>query len=114
MIDDERCCPNSKQRLAGSDCRAAAGREALVEAAAGEADWVMAAIVGCAGLEPVMAAVEAGRTVALANKEALVTAGALMTDGGRAIAARRSCRSTASIMRFSNALRAIARTMSQD
>jgi len=39
----------------------------------------MAAIVGCAGLEPVMAAVEAGRTVALANKEALVTAGSLMT-----------------------------------
>ena len=51
------------------------GREALIEAAAGEADWVMAAIVGCAGLEPVMAALEAGRTVALANKEALVTAG---------------------------------------
>jgi 1-deoxy-D-xylulose-5-phosphate reductoisomerase len=43
----------------------------------------MAAIVGCAGLEPVMAAVEAGRTVALANKEALVTAGALMTDAAR-------------------------------
>ena len=40
----------------------------------------MAAIVGCAGLQPVMAAVEAGKTVALANKEALVTAGALMTD----------------------------------
>ena len=41
---------------------------------------VMAAIVGCAGLVPVMAALEAGRTVALANKEALVSAGALMTD----------------------------------
>jgi 1-deoxy-D-xylulose-5-phosphate reductoisomerase len=40
----------------------------------------MAAIVGCAGLEPVMAAVESGRTVALANKEALVTAGALMIE----------------------------------
>jgi 1-deoxy-D-xylulose-5-phosphate reductoisomerase len=52
----------------------------LIEAAAAEADWVMAAIVGCAGLEPVMAAVEAGRTVALANKEALVTAGSLMTE----------------------------------
>ena len=43
----------------------------------------MAAIVGCAGLEPVMAAVEAGRTVALANKEALVTAGALMIDAAK-------------------------------
>jgi 1-deoxy-D-xylulose-5-phosphate reductoisomerase len=50
----------------------------LTEAAAGEADLVMAAIVGCAGLEPTMAAVLAGKTVALANKEALVTAGELM------------------------------------
>ena len=67
-------------RLEGSDCRAGAGEEALIEAATGEADLVIAAIVGCAGLRPVMAAVEAGLTVALANKEALVTAGALMTD----------------------------------
>jgi len=66
--------------LAGTDCRAATGADALNEAAAGEAEWVMAAIVGCAGLVPVMAAIEAGRTVALANKEALVSAGALMTD----------------------------------
>jgi 1-deoxy-D-xylulose-5-phosphate reductoisomerase len=66
--------------LAGTDCRAATGADALNEAAAGEADWVMAAIVGCAGLVPVMAAIEAGRTVALANKEALVSAGALMID----------------------------------
>ena len=80
VIDDEALFPQLADRLAGSDCHAASGRDALIEAAAGEADWVMAAIVGCAGLEPVMAAVEAGRTVALANKEALVTAGALMTD----------------------------------
>jgi 1-deoxy-D-xylulose-5-phosphate reductoisomerase len=66
--------------LAGTDCRAATGPDALAEAAAGEAEWVMAAIVGCAGLVPIMAALEAGRTVALANKEALVSAGALMTD----------------------------------
>ena len=84
VIADEAGCPSSS--AAGRQrCRAAAGREALVEAAAGEADWVMAAIVGCAGLEPVMAAVEAGRTVALANKEALVTAGALMTDAAAAL-----------------------------
>ena len=68
------------ERLAGTDCRAAAGEEALVEAAIGDADLVIGAIVGCAGLMPVMAAVEAGKTVALANKEALVTAGVLMTD----------------------------------
>ena len=41
--------------------------------------WSSPAIVGCAGLRPVMAAVESGKTVALANKEALVTAGDLMT-----------------------------------
>ena len=80
VINDRNLLPDLEARLAGSGTRAAAGPEALAEAAAGEADWVMAAIVGCAGLEPVMAAVEAGRTVALANKEALVTAGALMID----------------------------------
>jgi 1-deoxy-D-xylulose-5-phosphate reductoisomerase len=79
VIAEEGKLPELRQALAGSDCRAASGRDALLEAAAGEADWVMAAIVGCAGLEPVMAAVEAGRTIALANKEALVTAGSLMT-----------------------------------
>jgi 1-deoxy-D-xylulose-5-phosphate reductoisomerase len=71
--------------LAGPDCRAAAGEQALIEAATDEAEVVVAAIVGCAGLRPTMAAVESGKTVALANKEALVTAGALMT---RAAAAR--------------------------
>ena len=80
VIADDSRLQELEARLAGTDCRAAAGTEALNEAAAGEAEWVMAAIVGCAGLRPVMAAVEAGRTVALANKEALVSAGALMTE----------------------------------
>jgi 1-deoxy-D-xylulose-5-phosphate reductoisomerase len=83
VIDDGTLLGELEQRLEGTGCRAACGREALSEAAAGEAEWVMAAIVGCAGLEPVMAAVEAGRTVALANKEALVTAGPLMIDAAR-------------------------------
>jgi len=83
VIDDAALLPELEERLAGSGCRGVTGRTALIEAAAGEAEWVMAAIVGCAGLEPVMAAVEAGRTVALANKEALVTAGALMIDSAR-------------------------------
>jgi 1-deoxy-D-xylulose-5-phosphate reductoisomerase len=52
----------------------------LIEAASLGADWTMAAIVGCAGLAPTLAAIRQGRTVALANKEALVSAGALMTD----------------------------------
>ena len=80
VIADENKLSELRAALAGTDCRAAAGREAMIEAAAGDAEWIMAAIVGCAGLEPVMAAVEAGRTVALANKEALVTAGSLMTN----------------------------------
>ena len=78
VIADEGRLAELDEALAGSGCRAAAGSEALVEAATGDAHLVMAAIVGCAGLEPTMAAVEAGKTVALANKEALVTAGELM------------------------------------
>ena len=80
VIADERRLGELQERLAGTDCRAAAGEDALVEAAADDSELVIAAIVGCAGLRPTMAAVEVGKTVALANKEALVTAGALMTD----------------------------------
>ena len=80
VIADKTGLPELEQRLAGTDCRAATGDEAMVEAAAGDAELVIAAIIGCAGLIPVMAAVEAGRTIALANKEALVAAGALMTE----------------------------------
>ncbi len=80
VIADETRLEELETKLAGTDCRAAAGPDALNEAAAGEAEWVMAAIVGCAGLRPVMAAIKAGRTIALANKEALVSAGALMTQ----------------------------------
>jgi 1-deoxy-D-xylulose-5-phosphate reductoisomerase len=80
VVADERRLADLKALLADTDCKAAAGEEALLEVAAGDANLVIAAIVGCAGLRPTMAAVEAGKTVALANKEALVTAGALMTD----------------------------------
>ena len=83
VIADETKVGELREALAGTDCRAATGHQAMIEAAAGDAEWVMAAIVGCAGLEPVMAAVEAGRTIALANKEALVIAGSLMTDAAQ-------------------------------
>ena len=79
VIADPNRLAELEEALTGTGCRAAAGPDALVEAARGEADLVMAAIVGCAGLKPTMAAVEAGKTVALANKESLVTAGELMT-----------------------------------
>lgn len=67
-----------KEALAGSSVEPACGAESLVEAAARGADWTMAAIVGCAGLPPTLAALQCGKTVALANKEALVSAGELM------------------------------------
>jgi len=66
-----------KAALSGSGIEAAAGAAALVEAAQRPADWVMAAITGAASLAPTLAAAERGATVALANKECLVCAGAL-------------------------------------
>ena len=83
VADDSRYA-DLAELLVGTNCRVAAGEEGLVEAAGGDAELIIAAIVGCAGLKPVMAAVEAGKSVALANKEALVTAGALMTDAAAA------------------------------
>jgi 1-deoxy-D-xylulose-5-phosphate reductoisomerase len=73
-----------KEALAGTNVGVSAGPEAIVEAASADADWTMAAIVGCAGLAPVMKALEGGGVVALANKEALVSAGALMTRAAQA------------------------------
>ncbi len=67
-----------KAALAGSGVEVAAGAEALVEAAARPADWVMSAIVGAAGLAPGLAAIRQGAVLALANKESLVTAGPLI------------------------------------
>jgi 1-deoxy-D-xylulose-5-phosphate reductoisomerase len=83
VVADESRLSELQQLLTGTGCRAASGESALIEAACGEADLVIGAIVGCAGLRPVMAAVEAGKTVALANKEALVTAGQLMTGAAQ-------------------------------
>jgi len=66
-----------KEALSGSGIEAGAGDSALIEAAQRPAGWVMAAISGASGLRPTMAAVERGATIALANKECLVCAGAL-------------------------------------
>lgn len=73
-----------KEALAGTGIEVVTGPEALAEIAARESvDVVVAAIVGAAGLRPTLAAVEAGKTVALANKETLVVAGALVRDLAR-------------------------------
>lgn len=84
VVADEAALPALREALAGTNIQALAGPAGLVEAAKAPADVTMAAIVGCAGLAPTMAAVAQGRTVALANKEALVSAGEVMTEAVRA------------------------------
>ena len=69
-----------KEALAGTSIEVAAGPEAVVEAASRPAEWVMAAVVGFAGLAPTLVAARRGAMVALANKEALVCAGRLLMD----------------------------------
>jgi 1-deoxy-D-xylulose-5-phosphate reductoisomerase len=83
VIADESLVEPLRQALSGSGTEASAGEAAVIEAASLGADWTMAAIVGCAGLAPVMAALRGGRTVALANKEALVSAGEIMIRAAR-------------------------------
>ena len=79
VVADESCLGELRDALSGTTIATAAGPTALIEAASRPADIVLAAIVGTAGLAPTMAAIEQGRTVALANKEALVSAGDVMT-----------------------------------
>lgn len=76
-VADPAAYRDLKDGLAGSGIEAGAGGAALVEAAQRPASWVMAAITGAASLKPTLAAAERGATVALANKECLVCAGAL-------------------------------------
>jgi len=85
---DETRLEELRAALAGSDVTAAAGRAAVIEAATRPADLVMSAIVGAAGLAPGLAALETGATLALANKESLVTAGPLMMATAEAAGAR--------------------------
>lgn len=79
VIGEETCLAELRAALAGTGIEAAAGEAALVEAAARPVDLTVAGIVGCAGLAPTMAAIEQGGTIALANKESLVSAGEVMT-----------------------------------
>ena len=72
---DASCYRDLKKALSGSGIEAAAGAEAIIEAASRPAEWVMASIVGMAGLEPTMAAAKRGAIIGLANKECLVSAG---------------------------------------
>ena len=78
VIADENGLPVLRDLLDGTGIRVSGGRTAVCEAAAEPADWTMAAITGAAGLAPTLEAIRGGRTVALANKEALVCAGDVM------------------------------------
>ena len=82
-IADDRHFAVLKEGLAGTGIEVGAGESAVIEAADRPAGWVMAAIVGSVGLPPTFAAIRRGALVALANKEALVCAGALMTGEAR-------------------------------
>jgi 1-deoxy-D-xylulose-5-phosphate reductoisomerase len=77
-IGDPALYGRLKEALAGTGVEVAAGAEAICEAARRPAQWVMAAIVGAAGLAPTLAAARRGAVVALANKECLVCAGDLL------------------------------------
>jgi 1-deoxy-D-xylulose-5-phosphate reductoisomerase len=84
VIADPTCHAALVDALAGTGIEVASGAEAVIEAAAMEADWTMAAITGAAGLPSTLAAIRRGRSVALANKEALVCAGEVMLRAVRA------------------------------
>lgn len=83
VIGDPSLAGELAEALAGSGIATAAGADAICDAAAMDSDLVMAAIVGAAGIPSVMAAIEAGNTVGLANKESLVSAGSLMLEAAR-------------------------------
>lgn len=80
---DENRLEDLRDALKGSGIQAAAGANAITEAAARPADWIMSAIVGVAGLAPGMEALKHGTTLALANKESLVCAGKLLLETAR-------------------------------
>ncbi len=81
---DEAAAKQLKTALADTDIRVAAGMDGLIEAAAlPSADIVTTAVVGMVGLLPTMAAIEAGKDIALANKETLVCAGGIVTEAAR-------------------------------
>ena len=78
VVADPSAYPALRDALVGTGIQAAAGADAVIQAAAMQADWTMAAITGAAGLAPTLAAIRRGAYVSLANKEALVSAGDVM------------------------------------
>lgn len=83
VVADETLYADLKKALEGTGIKTAAGHKAVIEAAEIPCDWIMAAIVGAAGVESTLKAIQQGRTVALANKESLVCAGPFMMEAVR-------------------------------
>lgn len=83
VVADAALLPELRHALAGTGIEVSAGPGAVVEAASMGAEVTMCAILGCAGLRPVLAAIAGGRTVVIANKEPLVAAGDLVTSAAR-------------------------------
>lgn len=84
VLTDEPAARDLALRLADTDTKVASGRSGLLEAATlNGVDTVLTAVVGVAGLEPTLAAIQAGKDIALANKETLVCAGALVVDAAK-------------------------------
>lgn len=84
VIANEDFYPDLKEALAGTNIKISAGEDALCEAASLPADWSMVAIVGMAGLKPLIAAIGQGKIVAIANKEPLVAAGTFVIQTAKA------------------------------
>jgi 1-deoxy-D-xylulose-5-phosphate reductoisomerase len=78
VVSEESLLAELREALAGTNLHCAAGRASVLEAASMPVDWIMSAITGLAGLEPTLAAVKQGGTIAFACKEALVSAGDVM------------------------------------
>ena len=83
VIGDEALYNELKDALSGTNIKPAAGRAAIIEAASAPVDCTMAAIVGMAGLEPLLAAIRNGEHIAIANKEPLVSAGRIVLDAAK-------------------------------
>jgi 1-deoxy-D-xylulose-5-phosphate reductoisomerase len=82
-LSDETAAADLRARVADLPVKILSGEEGILEAAALESDIALNAIVGIAGLRPTMTAIETGHTIALANKETLVTGGALVTKAAK-------------------------------
>ncbi|HWA92886.1 MAG TPA: 1-deoxy-D-xylulose-5-phosphate reductoisomerase [Rhizomicrobium sp.] len=80
VVADDALYPRLKDGLAGTGIETASGRAAVIDAASRPSDMVMVAIMGAAAIEPALAAIARGVTVALANKECVVAAGAVFHD----------------------------------